>query len=300
MEPRNAMFRLGRIEIHCPDDGPFRLDGGSMFGTVPKVLWEKECSADSQNRIAMTCNCWLMRAGGAAPASSGPGRGGWVLADAGMGRDWDERLSAIYALDRSAPTLLDNLDRLGVRREDVATVLLTHLHFDHCGWATRPDGAGGHVPTFPDAQYLVHELEWADAHDPKGRDAASYLGRLFDPLEKAGQLRLLSGREEIAVTEWLTAIPAGGHTRGHLAWRVDSDGQHALGPGELCPLAAHRRPRWIMGYDCYPVETLEAKRRLLGAAEAGGWAMLLNHEPDRPARRAVRRDRHLDLDPLEA
>jgi glyoxylase-like metal-dependent hydrolase (beta-lactamase superfamily II) len=292
----SAMLRIGEVEVLRADDGPFRLDGGAMFGVVPKPLWERECPADGKNRISMTCNCWLLRCGG---PSTGSGRGRLVMVDAGMGRDWNEKLSSIYGLDESAPTLLDGLDRLGVRPEEVSTVLLTHLHFDHCGWATRPDGAGGHVPTFPRAEYLVHELEWADAHDPDCRDAASYLGHLYDPLEKAGQLRLLSGRDEIAVAEGLVAIPTGGHTRGHLAWRVDSGGRRALGPGELCPLTPHRRPKWIMGYDCYPIETLEAKRRLLGAAISGGWPVLLNHDPHNPAVRLRAEGRKVLFDPLE-
>jgi glyoxylase-like metal-dependent hydrolase (beta-lactamase superfamily II) len=282
------MLRIGEVEALCADDGPFRLDGGAMFGVVPRPLWERECPADGQNRITMTCNCWLLRCGDRL-----------VTVDAGMGRDWDAKLSSIYGLEEDAPTLLDNLDRLGVRPGDVDTVLLTHLHFDHCGWATRPDGGGGHVPTFPNAEYLVHELEWADAHDPDCRDAPSYFDRLYDPLEAAGQLRLLSGRGEIAVAEGLTAIPAGGHTRGHLAWRIDSRGEHALGPAELCPLTPHRRPRWIMGYDCYPVQTLEAKRRLLGAATAGGWPVLLGHDPANPAVRLRAEGRKVLFDTLD-
>ena len=286
------MLRIGKVEILRADDGPFRLDGGGMFGVVPRTMWEKECPADDRNRIAMTANCYLSSAGGHR-----------VLVDAGIGRSWDEKWRSIYGVDEAAPTLLDSLAALGVGPEDVDTVLLTHLHFDHCGWATRPDGAGGgggHRPTFPNAEYLVHQLEWEDAHDVEGRAAASYINHLFDPLEAAGLLRLLEGSGETAVTDWLTAIPTGGHTRGHLAWRIDSGGHNALGPSELCPLAAHRRARWIMAYDLYPVETLAAKRKLLTAAEAGNWPLLLNHETGTPAGRLVRTDpKHLDLAPVQ-
>ena len=284
------MIRIGKVEVLRADDGPFYLDGGAMFGVVPKPLWERECPADAKNRIRMTCNCYVMRSAGRT-----------VLADAGMGRGWDERSRALYGLEESAPTLLDGLAALGLAPEAIDTVLLTHLHFDHCGWATRPDGAGGHAPTFPNAEYLVHELEWAEAHDGEGRAAASYLGRLFDPLKAAGQLRLLSGEGEIPVAEGLVALVTGGHTCGHLAWRVDSGGRSALGPSELCPLAAHRRPRWIMAYDSHPLETLAAKRRLLGAAERGGWPLLLNHEPVAPVGRLARSGpKRLDFEPLEA
>ncbi len=283
------MLRVGKVEVLRADDGLFYLDGGAMFGVVPKVLWEREHPADERNRIRMTCNCYVIRTGGKT-----------VLVDAGMGRAWDEKGMDIYGLDASAPTLLDSLAALGLAPEEIDVVLLTHLHFDHCGWATRPDGAGGHAPTFPNAEYLVHELEWEDAHDQGLRAPASYLEHLYDPLEAAGRLGLLSGEGELPVAEGLVAITTGGHTRGHLAWRIDSEGETALGPSELCPLAAQRRPRWIMAYDLYPLQTLAAKRRLLGAAEKGGWPLLINHDPATPAGRLVRSGpKKLDLEPLE-
>ncbi|HOX07147.1 MAG TPA: MBL fold metallo-hydrolase [Planctomycetota bacterium] len=282
-------FRIGSIEVHRLDDGPFWLDGGQMFGIVPKVLWSKECPVDADNRMAMACNCYLLISGGRR-----------TLVDAGLGRDWDDKSRRIYGVDASAPTLLDRLGALGLGPGDIDRVLLTHLHFDHCGWATVPDGSGGHRPTFPNAEHLVHRLEWDDAHDPEARGAASYFDRLYDPLKAAGQLRLLEGGPEFALGQGLEALVTGGHTRGHLAWMLESQGHRAIGLADLCPLAAHRRERWLTAFDLYPVEALAVKRRLLGAAEAGNWAVFLNHEPDRPARRPVRRSAHLDLDPLEA
>jgi len=286
------MLRLGKIEIHRLDDGPFVLDGGQMFGTVPKVLWQRECPADADNRFAIACNCFLLVEGGRR-----------TLVDAGVGRDWDDKSRRIYGLDPAAPTLMDRLGALGLGPGDIDRVLLTHLHYDHCGWATVPDGAGGsgsHRPAFTGAEYLVHRLEWDDAHDRDARAAASYFERFFDPLHTAGQLRILEGGPEIALGGGLGTLLTGGHTRGHMAWTLESAGHRALGLADLCPLAAHRRARWLTSFDLYPVEALAAKRRLLAAAEEGGWALLLNHEPDRPMRRPVRRGKDLDLDPLEA
>lgn len=276
------MLRIGKVEVALLSDGVFRLDGGGVFGVVPRKLWEKEAAPDVDNRVRLRCNCWLVTSGGRR-----------TLIDAGMGRDWDAKFQDLYGLEPDEPTLAESLAKLDLAPADVDRVLLTHLHFDHCGALV----AGGR-PAFPNAEYVVHKLEWEDAHDREGRAAASYLDRLYDPLQAAGQLRLVEGGGEIALGEGLFAVPTGGHTRGHLAWRVESEGQRAVSPADLAPLAAHRRARWISAYDLYPVETLAAKRRLLAAAEAGGWAVLFSHEPDRPAGRLVRRGKNLDLEPL--
>ena len=270
-------LHLGRFDLTVLPDTPFRLDGGAMFGVVPKVLWERQKPADPTNRIAMTTNCLLVR-----------GAGVVALVDTGIGEKLDDRGRQTFALPPGEPRLLDRLAAAGVVAEQVTHVLLTHLHFDHCGWSTRQQGEAW-VPTFPNARYFVQRDELAHAFEPNDRDRPSYDRRNFEPLLAAGQLELFD--EEVEPLPGLRMVRAGGHSPGMCVVCVDGGTDRAVFFADLVPTAAHLPTPWVMGYDLWPLRTMEDKPRWVAEAAAGDWLCIFEHDPVVPMARLVAGDR---------
>jgi glyoxylase-like metal-dependent hydrolase (beta-lactamase superfamily II) len=187
-------MKLGDLEFWLITDGTFRLDGGAMFGVIPRPMWERVSPPDSRNRILMAMNSLLIRAAGK-----------WILLETGAGDKWDEKRTDIYAFE-GPPRLLDKLETHGVPPEKIDIVINTHLHFDHCGWNTRVVN-GKAVPAFPNATYIVQRGEFDHAKDPSDRDRASYFPENFMPMEESGQWSLLDGDAEVVPGVELIRVP---------------------------------------------------------------------------------------------
>jgi glyoxylase-like metal-dependent hydrolase (beta-lactamase superfamily II) len=277
-------FAVGAARVSVLHDGTIALDGGAMFGVVPRVVWEKRDPPDERNRVTLGLNVALIESGGKR-----------VLVDTGMGDRWSEREVRMYGIDRST-TLLGGLRARGLAPEDIDVVVNTHLHFDHAGGNTRREGDGV-VPTFPRARYVVQRGEWEDARHPHERSRASYREDDFVPVAEADQLDLIDGETEVA--PGVRAVPVGGHTTHHQMVVVESGGETLVVPTDLLPTASHLPLPFVMGYDLFPVATLEAKRQLLHAAVEHGWRILFYHDARTPVGR-VRREGDgytLEVDP---
>lgn len=255
-------MKLGRFDIHALSDGTFALDGGQMFGVVPKTLWEKRNPADDRNRIRLALTCLLVQAGETN-----------LLIETGIGDKFDKKFADIYCVDHST-TLIRELGTHGLSPEDIHLVINTHLHFDHCGWNTRRDGSKL-VTTFPRARYLIQRGEWEHACAPTERDRASYVAEFFAPAES--QTEFLNGDAEVMPGVRVEVLP--GHTRHLQAVRITSEGEEACFISDLVPTCSHLSYPWIMSFDLYPMETLANKKRLLPQfAEAGTW-VVFPHDP---------------------
>jgi glyoxylase-like metal-dependent hydrolase (beta-lactamase superfamily II) len=257
-------MRFGGFDLRTLSDGAFRLDGGAMFGVVPKPLWEKRVPADARNRISLGMRPLLVQAGGRR-----------ILIDAGIGGKMTEKETEIYAIDRT-PTLEHTLAAVGLTPGDIDVVIATHLHFDHAGGFTAlVDGALR--PAFPRATYYVRRGEWDDATHTHERNRASYIDGNFVPLEAAGVLRFIDEDGEVlpGVSVWRT----GGHTRHHQLIRLDSGGRTAVYPADLMPTAAHVDPAWVMGYDLYPMDTFLYKKRFVREAIDREYVIFFEHDP---------------------
>ena len=257
-------MRLGTLEVSIVRDAAFRLDGGAMFGVVPKVLWERPFPADAKNRIALATNCLLVK-----------GAGFTAVVESGLGERWDEKSRDLYAIDHET-ALPRSLERLGVEPEDVDALILSHLHFDHAGGATRREG-GRAVPTFPNATLYVQAEELAHARAPNERDRASYRPEDWEPWAAAGRLETVSGEKEIR--PGITVVPVRGHNAGMQAIRVDSGGRTLFYFADALPTSAHVPIPWIMSYDLYPVDLIENKKRLLAQAVRDQWLCVFEHDP---------------------
>lgn len=258
-------MRFGSLELLPLFDGYFRLDGGAMFGVVPKPLWERRAPADERNRILLGMRPLLVRGERS------------LIVDAGVGEKMDAKSAAIYGIDRTR-SLSDSLAGAGLGVEDIDVVLASHLHFDHAGGFTRRDGAGRCIPVFPRARYVVRSGEYEDATHPNERNRASYLAENYVPLADAGQLDLMAG--DGAVMPGVRVVRTGGHTMHHQIVMIESDGLTAVFAADLIPTAAHVDTAWVMGYDLYPMETLAFKRTFIREAIDREYLIFFEHDPD--------------------
>jgi glyoxylase-like metal-dependent hydrolase (beta-lactamase superfamily II) len=257
---------LGQFEIYGLRDGFISLDGGAMFGVVPKTLWEKKFPADEKNRIKLALNSILIKTAKEL-----------ILVETGIGGDLDPKFYDYYSAGKK-PGLVLSLEKLGYKAEDIDIVVNTHLHFDHCGGNTSKNEKGEDVPTFPKARYIIQKGEWKDALHPSERDKASYLEQNFLPLEKYGLLQLVDGNKEIS--EGVEVIVVPGHTSCHQCLKVSAGGKVFFFLGDFVPTSAHVALSYIMSYDLFPQQTLENKRKYFEQAIEEDWILGFNHDPE--------------------
>ncbi len=261
-------MKFGAFDLHIVPDGLFRLDGGAMFGVVPKVLWEKKCPADDKNRIQMTTNCLLLRT----PKAN-------VLMETGMGGKWSAKEREIYAIEETG-LLPNRLRALGVPPEAIDVVLISHLHFDHAGGATTRNEAGEIVLTFPNADYVVQAGELEHARHPYDRDRASYKPDDFEPVAREGKWKTIEGDQEIV--PGIRALRIKGHNETIQSFAFESEGVSGFYFADTLPMTPHVAIPWVMGYDLYPHELTEAKKRLLKAAVEERRLCVFEHDPAIP------------------
>ena len=262
-------MKFGELELFVLSDGRLRLDGGAMFGVVPKALWSRKMPADERNRIALGTNCLLIRAAGKT-----------LVVETGIGGKTDEKFNDIYAVDRPQG-LVRALAGQGVSRKDVDIVINTHLHFDHCGGNTERGEDGEPVATFPNAEYVVQKGEYEHAMNPTDRDRASYMPENYEPLTRSGQWKMLEGNAEIVSGVEIMRVP--GHTEHQQCVRLQSGGQTAFFFADMVPTVTHLPFAWIMGFDLFPLTTLAEKKRWIPQAVEEGWLCLFAHDLEVPA-----------------
>jgi glyoxylase-like metal-dependent hydrolase (beta-lactamase superfamily II) len=257
-------MRFGDLELIPLSDGFFRLDGGAMFGVVPKPLWEKRAPADARNRITLGLRPLVVR--GART----------MIIDAGIGDKMDAKSADIYGLERSS-CLGRSLQDAGIGPADIEIVLATHLHFDHAGGFTSRGSSGDIRPSFPRAQYVVRRGEWEDATHPHERNRASYLSENFAPLTQAGVLQLVD--DDATIMPGVKVRRSGGHTMHHQVVMIQSGGRTAVFAADMIPTTAHVDNAWLMGYDLYPMETLAFKKAFIAEAIEREYLIFFEHDP---------------------
>lgn len=270
LTPLTETRQIGSLRVHAIQAGGQKLDGGAMFGVVPKPLWERRIPADERNRIQMGMRCLLIEHDV-----------GLVLIDNGAGNKENDKFHQIYGVDNrsddgAATRLDDGFSALGFSPKDVALVIDTHLHFDHAGGNTRKTSEGSIALSFPNARYVVQKGEYHYATHTNERTAGSYFPHNFVPVAEAGRFDLVEGEREIV--RGLTVIPTPGHTPHHQGVLIDGGSERAFFLADLAPTTSHLPLPWIMGYDVEPLVTLETKRRILARAAAEDWLLIFEHD----------------------
>jgi glyoxylase-like metal-dependent hydrolase (beta-lactamase superfamily II) len=265
-----ARTQIGDFELTVCTDGTYKLDGGAMFGVVPKTLWQKRAEADEQNRILLGLNTVVVRTGKHT-----------VVIETGIGNKLNAKLREIHENQELLPS---SLAAAGIAVEEVDFVVNTHLHFDHCGWNTTLQPDGSVIPTFPNARYFAHRGEVEHGHLQLERDRVSYLSPNYDPLIESGQMTLIEGHEaDICPGVCIELFP--GHTAQLMGVHIESAGQHACYISDLIPTSAHLDTTWVMGYDLDPLETIVQRKRFYQRAIPEKWLVLFTHDHRTPMAR---------------
>jgi glyoxylase-like metal-dependent hydrolase (beta-lactamase superfamily II) len=262
-------MKFGDYRVEVVSDCEFRLDGGAMFGVVPRNLWSKACPPDEQNRIRMNMNCLFIE-----------GHGERILIDTGIGDKWSDKYREMYGIDRKQSFDESLRSVAGVGSEAITIVINTHLHFDHAGGNTVTDASGKASAAFPNARYFVSRAEYEHAEAPSERDRASYVSDNWRPLKDSGQLELKESEYEVVPGVRMETHV--GHNRSMQCARLEQGSQTLFGFADLVPMMAHVSFAWIMGFDLYPVETLAAKKKLIPQAARENWMCLFYHDPEAP------------------
>ena len=275
-------MKLGDLEFHILVDGKIWLDGGAMFGVVPKVSWEKKVQPDGRNRIELAMNCLLVRAGGKN-----------ILVETGAGGKMPAKLRDIYGLD--GPFLNDRLKDHGLDTTEIDIVINTHLHFDHCGGNTRVAGDKT-VAAYPNARYVVQRGEFEHAKHPNERDHASYILDNYMPTFTAGKLSQMEADRAIAPGVELIRVP--GHTENMQCVKLSGGGKTAFFFADLVPTTAHLALPWIMSYDLYPMTTLENKKKWIPEVVKQEWIAIFGHDARTPAAYLRDDDGDIEIEPV--
>ncbi len=257
-------LELGRFKVHAVSDGTIALDGGALFGVVPRPVWERRYAPDERNRVRLALRCMLVE--------DGPRR---ILVDDGVGAAWDGKHREMYGLDGTGQ-LDASLSQLGFTRDDITDVVLTHLHFDHAGGTARRAN-GEMCLAFPKATYHLQRRHWRWAHTPSDRDQGSFRPEDFALLEKSGRLHLLEGNTELYPGVHL--FVSEGHTVGLQLVRLEANERTLVFLGDLVPTTAHLRAPWVAAWDLYPLTSIEEKKQLLAQAVEEEWVLFLEHDP---------------------
>lgn len=264
---QNKPFRFGNFDLYAIETGRFLLDGGAMFGVVPKTLWSRQIPADDKNRIKMAMRSLLIK--------SQP-TGKTYLIDTGSGDKFDEKMSKIYGLDYDHSTLLGSLDNAGIQPEEITDIIFSHLHFDHCGGTTTYNEDGELVEVFPNATYHVNKRHWETATNPNAREKASFFDENLDPIKRSGRLNLIDDHH--IFEPGLSVLPVNGHTIGQQLPVIKQEDKTIVFAADLFPAAAHIPLPWIMGYDMEPKVTLAEKKNILEKAVDENWFFFMEHD----------------------
>ena len=259
-------MQIGKYRLTVVNTGYFRLDGGAMFGIIPKNLWEKTNQPDDQNRIKLATRNLLLEDGTRK-----------ILVDTGMGTKWNDRAKAIYDIDQEQHSIEISLGALNIKPEEITDVILTHLHFDHTGGSTKYEN-GKIVPAFPNATYYVQKKNYEWAMNPSDRDKGSYIKENFSSLFDEGILKLLNEKEKF--DDEIDFLIVDGHTFGQQLLKISDSANTLVYCCDLFPTTSHIALPYIMGYDLQPLVTLEEKKKILSQASNENWKLFFEHDPE--------------------